>query len=470
MARSSCDLIIENGKVVFPNYTLETSIAIDEGKIVGIGSGDLLSKGERVIDARGKFVLPGGIDPHIHVAMPFMGVTTRDDFFRATKAASWGGTTSIISFATPQRGDITMDTVLKRRDQADGNVVIDYSLHPTITKLTPETIVHIKELIEQGLPTFKLFLVYRKEGIMADDGILYKVFEETKAHGGLVGCHAENVSMIEFLREEALRKGNRSAIYHARTRPPITEAETVNRAIFLASSLGVPYFNFHLAIKEGVNMFRKARYEGLPMYAETCTHYLVNSEEDLKGEDGINYICTPPLRTKEHQEALWKGLSDGALSLVSSDHCAFTTEMKKLGEDSFDKVPNGMPGHEFRVPIMFSEGVNKGRISVNRFSEVVSTNAAKIFGLYPMKGIIQIGSDADLVVLDPKLEKTITTNDSLYDMDWYPYEGMKVKGWPVITVVNGKVMWEENVFSGKAGDGQFLKRKLSPELFKHPIA
>jgi dihydropyrimidinase len=464
------DLLVKNGKLVFPDATVETSISIDDGKIAAIGSSTSLSKADVTIDAKGKFVLPGGIDPHIHIEMPFMGVTSKDTFHLATKAASWGGTTTVISFATPQKGDTTIETVQKRRKSADGRVVIDYSLHPTITHLTPETVGQVKDLIDLGLPSFKLFLVYRKEGIMADDGMLLKVFEQAKAHGGLVGCHAENVFMIEYLRDEALKNGNTSAIYHAKTRPPVTEAETVNRTIYLANFLEAPYYNFHLSIKQGVEMFREARRMGQPVYAETCTHYLVNSEDNLKGTNGINFICTPPLRTKEHIEALWQGLADGALSLVSSDSCAFTNEMKKLGEDSFDKVPNGMPGHEFRMPIIFSEGVLKGRMSINRYSEIVSTNAAKIFGIFPQKGILRVGSDADIVIMDPKIERIITVEDSLYEMDWYPCEGMKIKGWPVVTISKGKLLWKENEFYGKAGEGKFIKRKLSPNLSKKPIA
>lgn len=464
------DLIIKNGKVVFPNDTLDTAIAIDDGKIVAIGSLKTMPKGDKVIDAKRKLVLPGCIDPHVHINMPFMGATTRDDFFVATKATSWGGTTTVIDFAIQQKGSSPMKAVQDRRAQADGKVVIDYSLHPTITDLTPEYVEQLKELIDYGLPSFKLFLVYRKEGYMVDDGTLLKVFEEAKAHGGLVGLHAENVAMIEYLRDEALRNGNTDAIFHALTRPPITEAEAVNRAIFIANYLRAPYYNFHLSIKEGVDMFREARRRGQAMYAETCTHYLVNTMEDLKRPNGINFICTPPLRTKEDQEALWRGLADGAISLVSSDHCGFTTEMKKLGEESFDKVPNGLPGLEFRLPIMFSEGVEKGRISINRLSEITSTNAAKIFGLYPKKGIIGIGSDADLVILDPKKEKTITTEDSMYDMDWYPCEGMKVKGYPVITISKGKIIWEEGQFYGATGDGDFLRRNLDPRLSEGPLA
>jgi len=463
------ELVIKNGKVVFPSDTIETSIAIDQGKIVAIGSSTIMPRGVKSLDAKGKFVLPGCIDPHVHVRDVFMGATANDDFFLASKATSLGGTTTIIDFAIQKKACLPIDAVQERRAEADGEVVIDYSLHPSITDLTPETIDQLKELIDLGLPSFKLFLVYRKDGLMVDDGTLWKVFEETKAHGGLVGLHAENVAIIDYLRDEALRKGHRKAIYHAYTRPPITEAEAINRAMFLANHLNAPYYNFHLTIKEGVEMFREERKRGRPMYTETCTHYLVKTIEDLKGPKGINFICTPPLRQKEDQKALWKGLADGTVSVVSSDQVAFTAEMKKLGEDSFDKVPNGVPGHEFRLPILFSEGVRKKRININKLSEITSTNAAKIFGLYPKKGIISVGSDADIVIFDPNLKKTITTEDSLYNMDWYPYEGMTVKGYPVITISKGKIIWENWEFQGKKGDGEFLRRTISRDLLRTPV-
>ncbi|MBS7631456.1 dihydropyrimidinase [Candidatus Bathyarchaeota archaeon] len=463
------DLLVKNGKVVFPDCTIEADIAVENGKIVAIGLRGSMPRAEETIDARGKYVLPGGIDPHTHIANPFMGKSPDEDFFIATKATAKGGTTTIIDFAIQKKGKTPMQEVLDRRAVADDKVVIDYSLHPCVTNPTPENLGQLKELIDYGLPSFKLFLVYRKEGLMVDDGALMKVFELTKAYGGLVGLHAENVGMIEYLIDEALKKGNTSAIYHALTRPPITEAEAVNKAIYLANYYNAPYYNFHLSIKKGVDLCRKARNTGRPIYAETCTHYLVNTIDDLRRENGINFICTPPLRTKEDQNALWEGLADGSLSLVSSDHCYFTSEQKKTGKESFDKVPNGMPGHEFRMPILFSEGVVKGRISVNRFSEITSTNAAKIFGIYPQKGIIRVGSDADIVIIDPKLEKKISAEDSLYGMDWCPAEGLNVKGWPVVTISKGKVIWDGG-FRGKAGEGKFLKRVLDPELFKYPIA
>jgi dihydropyrimidinase len=464
------DIRIDNGNIVLPDGVVKGTLLIDEGIIVGITSKNTLLKADRVINAKGKYVFPGGIDPHTHLGTSLMGVTAKDDNFTGTKAASWGGTTSIIGFGTPTKGETTLHAVTRVKERADEDVVIDYSLHPTIVNLSFENISQIKTLIDMGMPSFKLYLVYRSEGVMADDGVLFQIFNETVSHGGLVGCHAENVSMIEHLVAEALKKGNRSAIYHARTRPPLTEAEAVNRMIYMANFLHAPYYNFHLTIKEGVDLFREARSKSQPMYAETCTQYLVNSEDDLKRPDGINYICTPPLRTKADSEALWKGLSDGSVSLVSSDQCAFSRDMKKIGKDSFDLVPNGLPGIEFRLPIIFSEGVVKKRISVSRFAEITSTAAAKIFGLYPKKGVIRVGSDADITIIDPKLERAISCDDSLYEMDWYPFEGMKVKGWPSTTISNGKVIWHEGVFMGKAGDGKFLKCKLAPELYRKPIA
>jgi dihydropyrimidinase len=463
------DLRINNGKVVLPDCVIDATLLIEKGKIVGVTAQNTTVKAEQTIDAKGKYILPGGIDPHTHLATSFMGVNAKDDYFTGTKAASWGGTTTIIGFATPPRGESTLEAVSKTREKADKETVIDYSLHPTIVNLNSENIGLIKTLIEMGMPSFKLYLVYRKEGVMADDGVLLQVFKETIKHRGLVGCHAENVSMIEHLVAEALKNGNKSAIYHAKTRPPITEAETINRMIYMANFLNAPYFNFHLTIKEGVEMFREARAKGQPMYAETCTQYLVNSENDLRRPDGINFICTPPLRTKDDSESLWRGLADGCVSVVSSDQCAFSREMKQLGKDSFDLVPNGLPGLEFRMPILFSEGFMKKRISLSRFSEVTSTNAAKIFGLYPKKGVIRVGSDADVVIFDPKLERTISSKDSLYDMDWCPYEGMTVKGWPSATIVKGKVIWNDGVFIGKAGEGEFLKRKLASDLFRKPM-
>lgn len=463
------DLLIENGKIVYPDVTLDVALAVDNGKIVAVGSSSRMPKAEKVIDATGKFVIPGGVDPHVHIHIPFMGATTNDDFYTGTMAAASGGTTTVIDFAIQSKGSPPMEAIKNRRDEADGKVVIDYSLHCAITDPTEKTINQMEEIINYGIPSFKLFMVYRKEGWMVDDGTMMTIFEVTKDKKGLVGFHAENVAIIEYLVDKALREGNTSAIHHALTRPNVSEAEAISRILFLAKSLDAPVYDFHMSIKEGVNLFRQARSKGQPAYCETCTHYLILTKEKLNEPNGINYICSPPLREKEDIEALWKGIADGTVSVVASDQAAFTAEHKKLGEESFDKVPNGLPGIEFRLPLLFSEGFQKGRISINKFVEITSTNAAKIFGLYPKKGVLYVGSDADVVILDPKLEKNITTEESTYGMDWYPYEGMRVKGYPVATISKGKIIYEEGEFMGKAGDGEFLKRSLNPDLFKRPI-
>ncbi len=462
------DLLIKNGKVVWPDATLEADIAVDDGKILGIGHGEFLPKADRVIDAKEKFVVPGGIDPHVHIHAPLMGATTLDDFDTGTMAAAVGGTTTVIDFAFQQKGSLPMDAINARRKHADNKVVIDYALHSNLIEASDEAIGQIPKIIEYGIPSFKFFMVYRKDGLMIDDGNLMPVIEAIKKNQGLAGAHTENVAMIEYLVDNALKKGNRSPIYHALTRPPITEAEAINRALYITKHLGAAFYDFHLSVKEGVELIRQARKEGRPIYCETTTHYLTLTEDMLKGPNGLNFICSPPLRSREHIEALWQGLADGTISVVASDQAAFSLEHKKLGKDSFEKVPNGLPGVEFRLQLLFSEGVQKGRISINRMVAVCSTNVAKIFGLYPKKGAIEIGSDADLVILDPKADRKITIDNCPYKTDWSPFDGMKLKGGPVMTISKGKVVAEDGEFVGKTGEGSFVKRKISEEILKGP--
>ncbi|MEM3018577.1 MAG: dihydropyrimidinase [Candidatus Bathyarchaeia archaeon] len=462
--------MVKNGRVVWPDVTLEADLAIDDGKIVGIGRAEGFPKADRVIDAAGKFVMPGGIDPHVHMQVPFMGATTLDKFDTGTMAAAIGGTTTVIDFAFQQKGRLPMDAIDARRKEADGKVAIDYSLHSNLIQASDEAIAQIPKIIEYGIPSFKFFMVYRKEELMIDDGNLIPIIETIKRNRGLAGCHTENVAMIEYLQAEAIRKGNRSPIYHALTRPPLSEAEAINRALYISKYLDAAFYDYHLSVKEGVEMIREARSEGRPIYCETTTHYLTLTDEMLKRPDGLNFICSPPLRSREHVEALWQGLADGTVSTVASDQAAFTLEHKKMGKDSFDKVPNGLPGMEFRVPILFSEGVQKGRISINRMAAVASTNVAKIFGLYPKKGAIQVGSDADLVIIDPEAEKKITIDGCPHKIDWSPFEGMKLQGGPVMTISKGRVVAENGKFVGKVGAGEFVKAKISEEILRRPAA
>jgi dihydropyrimidinase len=452
------DIVIENGKVVFPHRTSEVTLAIDDGKIVLIGSGSKMPKGEKTINARGKFVLPGGIDTHDHT-----GDGGVESFYLGSQGQSWGGTTTALNFALNGLRGVKEKSILMEES------VIDFALHSIINNITPDdhkSLDEIKEIIKYGVPSFKLFTVY---GNPADDNTVLRVLEQCKVHGGILCLHAENNSMIEYNVKTALKEGHKEAIYHALTRPPVTEAESVNMAICLSSLVRSPYLNVHLTIKEGVELIREARRRGGLVYGETCPHYLTRTEEDLKGPHGNYLICTPPFRTREHIEALWKGLADGTLSVVGSDSVPNTAAMKD-GKTDFSQVPNGCPGKEFRLPIIYSEGVVKRHISINKLSEFFSTNAAKIYGLYPQKGVIDIGSDADLVILDPKTEKTITNDMQFFDTGYCVYEGMKVKGWPSTTISKGQVIWEDGAFHGKRGSGKFLKRTLPKKLFTQLIA
>jgi dihydropyrimidinase len=312
-------------------------------------------------------------------------------------------------------------------------------------------------------------MIYRSRGRQCDDGVVLAILDEAKKHGALIGAHTENGDIIDYNVARAVRRGETGAIHHALTRPPYTEEECMRRAFFLAKVAAAPFYDFHMSIAAGVGLLAEERAAGRPVYAETCTHYLALTKDVLERPDGINYICSPPLRERSDIEALWRGLSQGVISVTASDHCVFSNEQKRLGEDSFAKVPNAVWGLGYRLAFLFSEGVNKGRLSVNRLAAVTSTNAARIFGMYPRKGIIAPGSDADLVLVDPERETTLSLDDSGLDVDWCPYEGIHVKGLPVLTVLRGEVIVEDGRFTGSRGQGQFLKRQIDREVLQYPI-
>ncbi len=461
------DLIIKNGTVVSPEMSTQTDVGIKDGKVVMLGDAGDMPEATRVIDAQGKYVLPGGIDTHTHFNNPpFMGIESKADFYVGSKATAIGGTTTIIDFAIQGHYDTTLPMeVLERRIDLAQRSVIDFGFHSVITNPTAEAIKQMKEIINFGAPSFKCFMTYRKDGIMADDAALYESFLQTKEHGGIFGAHTENDALTVHNIEKALNEGHHEPIWHAKTKNSLIEAESINRALFFAESVGAAFYDFHMSCLEGVKMVKKARAKGQPIYAETTTHYLTVTDEKLKGSDGINYICSPPLRTREHVESLWTGINDGVVHTVGSDDCSFSTKQKTVGGTSFEKVPNGMPGAEFRMAMVFNEGVSKGRININKYVAITSTNAAKILGLYPKKGIIAVGSDADVVIIDPDLEKEITIKGSNLDgVDWTPFEGTKVLGWPIMTISKGKVIAEKGQFTGCRGTGEFLKRKLHPDI------
>lgn len=463
------DLLIKNGNVVSPDDTITMDVGIKDGKIVVMGSDlEKTVEAERVIDATGKYVCPGGIDPHVHFELPFQGATTVDDFFEGSRAAAMGGTTMFIDFVTQAKGQMPMEAVSDRYELSK-KACTDYALHMIMTDCNSAAIADMKNVVDFGISSFKCYMLYKANNLMAEAGDMLAAMKESKKLGCMFGAHAESSELTEYNVAKALEEGHREPIWHAITKDNIVEAEGIYRALFLADVAGCGYYNFHTACAEGVDMFRKAKADGKPYYAETCTHYLVLTDEKLKGEHGERYICSPPLRPKEHQDALWEGLADGTIRSVSSDEAAFNTEMKNSKGDCFVDVPNGGCGLEFRVPLVYSEGVAKGRFSINKFVEVTSTNSAKIFGFYPQKGIIAVGSDADITIIDPDVKKTLTLDDMQINTDYNPYEGVEVTGWPIVTIAAGKVIVENGEFKGERGAGRFLKMPKNMESLTTPI-
>jgi dihydropyrimidinase len=455
------DLLIRNGSLVTPDGTFNSDLAVKEGKIAAVGAEGTLGAAKQVLDASGRLVFPGLVDPHVHIAHPFAKGVSMDDFYTATVSAAHGGTTTLIDFAIQWDKSLSlMECIRKRRDQADGLSVIDYGLHACPTLSTEETIQAAGDVIRSGAPSFKIYMIYRKQGRMVDDAVLYGLLQEVKKHGGMVGVHAENAAIAEFNEETFLRRGDRSPEHFPLVKPNLVEAECVNRALYLNRWAGSRLYIFHLSTTEGLDLLRTAQGGGESVYAETCPHYLALTDAVYKRPDGANFICSPPIRSQKDTEALWRGIADGSISVIGSDHCGFGREQKGTGGGDFSKTPNGLPGMEARLPVVYTEGVSKGRISVNRMVEVLSTNPARIFGLYPRKGSLLPGGDADLVIFDPHEEWPLGVDTLHSPVDWTPYEGMKVKGAVKTVVSRGKVIVQDREFRGAKGEGRYLQRKL----------
>src|SRR5437868_10558013 len=454
------DTLIVNGRVVTAADTYASDIAISNGKIEAVGKGLSRDNARKVIDANGKYVLPGGIDVHTHLDMPFGGTTSADDFETGTRAAAFGGTTTLIDFAIQYRGQTLRTAFDTWMQKASGRAVSDYAFHCIITDLGAAQLEEMNALVRDGVTSFKLFMAY--PGVfMLDDASIFKAFRATAKNGGLVCMHAENGSAIDVIVQQALAEGKKAPKYHALTRPTTAEAEACGRAIALAEMAGAPVYIVHMSCNDALEKVREARDRGLPVYAETCPQYLYLSLEnmDAPGFEGAKYVFTPPLREKWHQEKLWSGLKHDHLQVVSTDHCPFCfKEQKEMGKDDFTKIPNGGPGIEHRMSLIYSGGVGKGRFTVNRFVELVSTTPAKIFGLYPRNGTVVVGSDADLVIFDPNREHTISAKTHHMRVDYSMFEGIKVKGMPDVVMSRGRVLVENDKFLGKAGSGNFLKR------------
>jgi dihydropyrimidinase len=451
--------LIRNGKVVTASETKMADVLI-EGEVIKEVRAGIAVNADKVIDAAGMYVLPGGIDCHTHLDMPFGGTTSADDFETGTRAAAFGGTTSIVDFAIQARGTKMRDALDTWWKKAEGKACIDYGLHMIVTDLGSSGLEDMDDMVDEGVASFKLFMAYPNV-LMVDDATIFKALARTAKNGALICMHAENGSVIDVIVAKALAEGKTAPIYHALTRPTRAEAEAVHRAIALAEIAGAPVYIVHLSSEDALNQVREARDRGVPAFAETCPQYLLLSIEELERPnfEGAKYVFTPPLRTKENLPKLWDGLKHDHLQVVSTDHCPFCFEDQKiLGKDDFTKIPNGGPGIENRLQLIHHYGVGAGQISLNRFVEITSTTPARIFGMYPKKGEIAAGSDADLVVWDPAALYTISAKTHHMRVDYSMFEGYEVKGNVRTVLSRGEVIVEGHQFLGKPGRGNYLRR------------
>ena len=450
------DLIIKNGTIVTTSESYVADICVKDGKIVAIGTG-FSEEGANVVDACGKMVLPGAIDAHTHLAMPFGGTVSADSYLAGTRAAACGGVTTVFDYPMQRKGSGIIETVEARKEICDPEACVDYAFHCCITDLNGgEILDEFKDAVDYGVTSFKCFLVYKKEGMMVDDATLVKIMLKAKETGAMTNIHAENPDLIDLNIEKFLKEGKTSAWYHYLSRPEYVEAEADKRAIHWAKSVGAPLYLVHMADKEGLDAAIAAKMDGNEIYIETCPQYLEFTSEVYKREDGRNFVCSPPMKGQESQDALWKAIKTGAIDTVATDHCPFQSYEKDWGKDDFTKIPNGCAGVENLYPYMLS-AANDGKITFNRVVELCSYNPAKIFGC-TQKGSITVGKDADIVIYDPNKDFTISVENMHSDYDHTIWEGKKLHGYPVQTYVRGNLVYDNGDFVGKPGFGQFIKR------------
>ena len=455
-------VLIKNGRVVTAADDYHADIFIKDTTVTLIGK-DLNIEADHIVDASGKLVIPGGVDPHTHLEMPFGGTMTSDTFETGTRAAAFGGTTCVVDFAIQQKGASTLTALDTWHEKAAGKTAIDYSFHMIITDMPESRIQEMRRLADEGITSYKLFMAY-PGALLSDDGTIFRAMRKAGEDGTLVCMHAENGIVIDELIKIALAEGHIEPKYHALTRPTRLEAEGTHRALAIAEVAQSPVYIVHLSCYDSLQELRLAQARGVMAHAETCPQYLLLDIDsyDEPGFDGAKYVLTPPLREKWNQDELWKGLRSQALHVISTDHCPFCLkEQKELGKDDFSKIPNGGPGVENRMSLIYHHGVSSGRITLNRFVELTSTAPAKIFGLFPRKGTIAVDSDADIVIFDPHQEETISYHNSRthhMNIDYNTFEGFKVKGYTETVLSRGKIVIDKGEYLGRAGDGQFIKR------------
>ncbi len=449
--------IIRNGTVVTADLTYRADVLIEGGRIAAIGEGLV---GDEVLDASGCLIMPGGIDPHTHLEMPFMGTYSADDFESGTRAALAGGTTMVVDFALPSPGQGLMDA-LQMWDNKSGRAHCDYSFHMAVTWWGQQVFDEMEAVVKRGITSFKHFMAY-KGALMVNDDELFASFRRVGDLGGVALVHAENGDVVAELSARLLAEGNVGPEGHAYSRPPQVEGEATNRAIMVADMAGVPLYVVHVSCEDSHEAIRRARSQGKRVWGEPLIQHLTLDESEYFNADwdhAARRVMSPPFRNKSHQASLWAGLQSGSLSVVATDHCAFTTEQKRYGVGDFTKIPNGTGGLEDRMPMLWTHGVETGRLTPNEFVAATSTNIAKILGMYPRKGAVLVGSDADLVVWDPGAEKTISAGSQQSAIDYNVFEGQKVKGLPRFTLTRGVVAVTEGKLDSREGHGEFVARE-----------
>jgi dihydropyrimidinase len=460
------DTIIRGGRIATASDVFSCDVGIRDGRIAALGAD--LGAAQEIVDAAGKWVLPGGIDSHVHVSQPSgEGIVMADDFETGTRSAAFGGNTTIMPFCLQEKGQSLREALKQYHAKADGECYVDVSFHLIVADPTEQVLgQELPALVEDGYSSFKVFMTY--EGLALSDFELLQVMSVARSSRALVMVHAENNDAIRFLADKMEQLGNLAPKFHATSRPVAVEREATHRAISLAEIADVPVMIVHVSNRESMEEIRRAQQKGLKVFGETCPQYLVLTEKDLDGlnMEGAKYVCSPPPRDAESQIACWEGIEQGVFSVFSSDHCPFRYDdpegkLVPRGRTSFRWIPNGIPGVAARLPILFSEGVAKGRIDINRFVALTSTNHAKMYGMYPRKGTIAVGSDADIVLWDPAIRRTLT-HDLLHDgSDYTPYEGLEITGWPVLTMVRGRTVVRDGVLTGTKGHGEHLARDRS---------
>ena len=452
-------ILIKNGNIITASEQFVGDLLIEDGFIKTLGTDLSEYTAEQIIDATGKLVFPGGIDPHVHLEMPFMGTFSSDNYETGTLAALYGGTTMVIDFILQTQGKSLAHALNQWKSRAEGNTFGDYSFHMAVTDYNVDTAKEIRTMIEEeGITSFKTFMAY-KGALMIDDGQMVALMEEVEKRGGMVTVHATNGDMIDELIHKHRSEGKLSPLYHYLSQPEITEAEASGRFCDMAHYTNVPSYIVHMTCEGALNAIRLASHRNQKVFVETCIQYLIlDASLYEKDFDGAKWVMSPPLRQKKDQEALWAGINQGLVQIVGTDHCPFKWEQKLMGKDDFSKIPNGHPAIEHRMELLYSEGVAKGRISLNKFVELTATNPAKIFGMYPQKGCLAPGSDADVVILNPNVEHQISVETHHMNVDYSAYEGWKVNGKIETVILRGKVAIDHGKVLINKGFGQFIKR------------